>query len=71
MSETVHTPLSPESGLPSTPLLQIHAYLPHPDHKRMAVLTLSTTATERRVQYRAILRNIAELTSFQSPLGEA
>ncbi|MGW1619843.1 hypothetical protein [Streptomyces sp. NPDC002172] len=70
MGETVRTP-SPESGLPSTPLLQIHAYLPHPDRRRMAVLTLSTTAVERRVQYRAILHNIAELTSFESPLGDS
>ncbi|MEU2621818.1 hypothetical protein ABZ642_27365 [Streptomyces sp. NPDC007157] len=59
-----------ESGLPPTPLLQVHACLPHPDHKRMAVLTLSTTAVERRVQYRAMLHGIAELTSFESPLDE-
>ncbi|MFJ8491006.1 hypothetical protein ACIRBZ_22025 [Streptomyces sp. NPDC094038] len=70
MSETVRVP-SPESGLPPTRLLQIHAHLPHPDHRRMAVLTLSTTAVKRRVQYRAILHNVAELTSFESPLGEA
>ncbi|WP_405870289.1 hypothetical protein [Streptomyces sp. NBC_00005] len=67
MSETVRTPTS-ESGLPPTPLLQICAYLPHPDCKRMAVLTLSTTAVDRRDQYRTILRQIAELTSFESPL---
>ncbi|MEU9151522.1 hypothetical protein AB0D59_13425 [Streptomyces sp. NPDC048417] len=69
MGETVRTP-SPESGLPPTPLLQVHTCLPHPDHKRMAVLPLSTTAEERRVQYRAILHSIAELTSFESPLDE-
>ncbi|WP_316773751.1 hypothetical protein [Streptomyces sasae] len=70
IGETVRTP-SPDSGLPPTPLLQVHAYLPHPDHKRLAVLTLSTTAVERRLQYRAILHNIAELTSFDSPLSKA
>ncbi|MEU9380993.1 hypothetical protein AB0D38_08345 [Streptomyces sp. NPDC048279] len=70
MGETVRIP-TPDSGLPPTPLLQIHAYLPHPDHRRMAVLTLSTTAVERRVQYNAILRTIAELTSFESPLSKA
>ncbi|MFE2063169.1 hypothetical protein ACFXDH_12305 [Streptomyces sp. NPDC059467] len=70
IGETVRTP-SPDSGLPPTPLLQIHAYLPHPDHKRLAVLTLSTTAVERRLQYRAILHSIAELTSFESPLSKA
>ncbi|MFJ4783378.1 hypothetical protein [Streptomyces sp. NPDC088794] len=70
MGETVRSP-SPEAGLPTTPLLQIYAYLPHPDCRRLAVLMLSTTAVERRDQYRAILRQIAELTSFGSPLTEA
>ncbi|NEC87613.1 hypothetical protein [Streptomyces sp. SID12501] len=67
MGETLRTP-TPESGLPSTPMLQIYAYLPHPDCKRMAILMLSTTAMARRDQYREILRQIAELTSFESPL---
>lgn len=70
MSETVRTPTT-ESGLQPTPLLQVYAYLPHPDCKRMAVLALSTTAVERRGQYREILHQIAELTSFDSPLSEA
>ncbi|MEU5096862.1 hypothetical protein [Streptomyces sp. NPDC020996] len=70
MGEIVRTP-SAASGLPRTPLLQVYAYLPHPDCRRMAVLMLSTTAVERRDQYRAILRNIAELTSFESPLAES
>jgi hypothetical protein len=68
--EAVRTP-SPGSGLPATLLLQIQAYLPHPDCRRMAVLMLSTTAVERRLEYRAILRQIAELTSFESPLAAA
>ncbi|AZP19632.1 hypothetical protein EJC51_28320 [Streptomyces aquilus] len=68
MGETVRVPRT-ESGLPPTPLLQIFAYLPHPDCRRMAVLMLSTTAVERREQYREILRQIAELTSFESPLA--
>lgn len=70
MGETVRTPV-PESGLPPTPLLQIYAYLPHPDCKRMAVLMVSTPEVERGEQYRAILRQIAELTSFESPLVDA
>ncbi|MFJ9901876.1 hypothetical protein ACIRVK_03035 [Streptomyces sp. NPDC101152] len=70
MGETVRT-ASPGSGIPALPLLQIQAYLPHPDCRRMAVLMLSTTAVERRLEYRAILRQIAELTSFESPLAEA
>jgi hypothetical protein len=69
IGETVRTP-SHESGLPSTPLLQIHAYLPHPDCRRMAVLMLTTTAVERRAEYRSMLRQIAELTSFESPLAQ-
>lgn len=52
-------------------MLQIYAYLPHPDCKRMAILMLSTTAMARREQYREILRQIAELTSFESPLVDA
>jgi hypothetical protein len=70
MGEVVRTP-SLESGLPATKLLQLYAYLPHPDCRRMAVLMLSTTALERRVEYRAILRQIAELTTFELPLHEA
>jgi len=70
MGEILRIP-NPETGLPPTPMLQIYAYLPHPDCKRMAVLMLSTTTVERREQYREILRQIAELTSFESPLVDA
>jgi hypothetical protein len=42
--------------------------LPHPDCKRLVVLTLSTTAVARRDQYRAILHQIAETVSFDDPL---
>jgi hypothetical protein len=47
------------------------AHLPHPDCKRMAVLMMSTPEVGRREQYREILRQIAELTSFESPLVDA
>ncbi|WP_326722758.1 MULTISPECIES: hypothetical protein [unclassified Streptomyces] len=67
LGETVLTP-SAESGLPQAPLLQIHAYVPHPDCKRLVVLTLSTTAVVRREEYRAVLQQIAETVSFESPL---
>lgn len=70
MGESVRIP-SPESGLPATQLLQLYAYLPHPDCRRMAVLMLSTTALEHRDEYRAILRQIAELTTFEHPLSDA
>ncbi|GAA3495683.1 hypothetical protein GCM10019016_027830 [Streptomyces prasinosporus] len=68
--ETASVP-APGSGLPRRPLLQLHAYLPHPDCRRLAVLTLTTTAPERRDEYRAILRLIAESVSFENPLGNA
>ncbi|WP_369035056.1 hypothetical protein [Streptomyces adonidis] len=67
LSETTLTP-SAESGLPHQPLLQVHVHLPHPDCKRMAVLTISTTAVARRAEYRAILQQIAETVSFENPL---
>ncbi|MEV4038123.1 hypothetical protein [Streptomyces umbrinus] len=66
-SESVRAP-SVDSGLPQLGLLQVHAHLPHPDCKRLVVLTLSTTAVARRDQYRAILQQIAETVSFDDPL---
>ncbi|MFJ6832188.1 hypothetical protein [Streptomyces sp. NPDC091209] len=69
-SETVHTPRAADC-LPQTPLVQFRAHLPHPDCKRLAVLTLSTTAVGRREQYRAILRHIAALVTFDNPLVPA
>ncbi|MFG2683023.1 hypothetical protein [Streptomyces sp. NPDC048392] len=57
-----------ESGIPQLPLLQIHAHLPHPDCKRLAVFTLSTTAVARREEYRAVLRQIVETVRFENPL---
>lgn len=68
LSETLRSPAA-DSGLPQQPLLQIHAHLPAPDGKRLAVLTLSTTAVAHREAYRGILRQIAELVSFDDPLG--
>lgn len=59
------------SELPQERLLQIHAHLPHPDCKRLAVLTISTTATARRGEYRAILRQIAETVRFENRPGSA
>ncbi|AQS67792.1 hypothetical protein [Streptomyces pactum] len=68
LSET--TLRSADGGaLPQRPLLQVHAHLPHPDCRRLAVLTLSTTATARREEYRAILRQVVETVRFVHPLG--
>ncbi|PWI17780.1 hypothetical protein DI272_29180 [Streptomyces sp. Act143] len=60
--------LSDANSLFQQPLLQIHAHLPHPDCRRLAVLTLSTTAVARRSEYRAILRQIAETVRFECPV---
>ncbi|MGY4276252.1 hypothetical protein [Streptomyces sp. M18.1] len=68
LSESVLRPAA-DSGLPQLPLLQIHARLPHPDCRRLAVLTLSTTATARRQEYRTILRQVVESVRFENPLG--
>lgn len=68
LSETTVGP-APGSGLPQLPLLQVHAHLPHPDCKRLAVLTLGTTALARRGEYRAILRQVAETVRFADPLA--
>ncbi|MFG3159307.1 hypothetical protein ACGFY8_05445 [Streptomyces sp. NPDC048232] len=68
LSETTAAP-TPGSGLPQLPLLQVHAHLPHPDCKRMAVFTLSTTVPARRGEYRAILRQVVETVRFADPLA--
>ncbi|MFF1699496.1 hypothetical protein ACFVXC_38710 [Streptomyces sp. NPDC058257] len=69
-SELVRAP-NAESGLPQEPILQIFAHLPHPDGKRLVVLTLGTTAVSRRAEYRSLLHQIAENVSFENPLLEA
>ncbi|MFE6164169.1 hypothetical protein ACFQ7F_35220 [Streptomyces sp. NPDC056486] len=69
-SELVRTP-NAESGLPPEPILQVFAHLPHPDGKRLVVLTLGTTAVSRRAEYRSLLHQIAENVSFENPLLEA
>ncbi|MGW5735304.1 MULTISPECIES: hypothetical protein [Streptomyces] len=66
-SELVRTP-NPASGLPQDPLLQVFAHLPHPDGKRLVVLTLGTTAVDRRAEYRSLVQQIAENVSFENPL---
>ncbi|MEU8792545.1 hypothetical protein [Streptomyces sp. NPDC048643] len=68
-SETLRTPRA-GCGLPRVPLIQFHAHLPHPDCKRLAVCTLSTTAVARHEQYRAILRQVAATVCFESPLEQ-
>ncbi|MGW1215329.1 hypothetical protein ACWD5F_37445 [Streptomyces sp. NPDC002499] len=67
-SESVRTPRV-DSGFPQEPLLQLHAHLPHPDGTSLALLTLSTTATPHRDHFRRLLRQIAELVSFDDPFA--
>lgn len=68
VSETLRPPVT-GSPLPRLPLLQVHAHLPHPDCKRLAVLTVSSTAAARRAEYRAVLEGIADTVRFTDPLG--
>ncbi|MGW3283327.1 hypothetical protein ACWDR3_01630 [Streptomyces sp. NPDC001002] len=67
-SESVRVP-SADSGLPQEPLLQLHAHVPHPYGTSLALLTLSTTATTHRDPFRRLLRQIAELVSFDDPFA--
>lgn len=60
--------VAPDLGLPVERLLQIHAYLPHPDGSRLVVLSLTTPAPGRRSHYRAMLRDVAAHVSFDDPL---
>ncbi|MCX4990581.1 MULTISPECIES: hypothetical protein [unclassified Streptomyces] len=69
-SELLRLPVQ-ESGLPQNPLLQVHAHLAHPDGRSLVLLTLSTTALAHREHYRAILRQIAQLASFDDPFDSA
>ncbi|MFD3575089.1 hypothetical protein [Streptomyces sp. NPDC058644] len=69
-SELVRTP-NADSGLPQDPVLQVFAHLPHPDGKRLVVLTLGTTAVNRRAEYRSLIHQITENVSFEDPLLEA
>ncbi|MCF3125378.1 hypothetical protein IPZ68_37645, partial [Streptomyces arenae] len=69
LSEAVLTPVGVHGLGAAGPLLQAHAHLPHPDGRRLAVLTLSTQAVHRRDAYRRILRNVVELVSFANPLA--
>ncbi|MGW0456520.1 hypothetical protein [Streptomyces tendae] len=70
ISEVLRRPAA-DSGLPQFPLLQVHAHLPHPDCKRLVVLTISSTAVARREEYRALLRGIVETVRFEDPMRVA
>jgi hypothetical protein len=63
---------SPENGIAEGHrLLQITAYVPCPDGRRIALLTLATTAVGQAEYYRALLIDIAGTVSFDNPLPHA
>lgn len=51
-------------------LYEATAYLPFPDGRNLAILTLTTTAVDAREHYRDIHRGMAEMVSFDNPLPE-
>ncbi|MFD4504414.1 hypothetical protein [Streptomyces sp. NPDC058457] len=62
----------PELGLGAPGgLLQVTAYVPCLDGRRVATLSLATTAVEHARQYRDLLRDIAGTVSFEDPLPDA
>ncbi|MFJ8492363.1 hypothetical protein ACIRBZ_29035 [Streptomyces sp. NPDC094038] len=61
----------PELGLGApSGLLQVTAYVPSPDGRRIAILSLATTAVDHAQHYRDLLRDIAATASFENPLPE-
>ncbi|KPI04209.1 hypothetical protein OK074_4736 [Actinobacteria bacterium OK074] len=62
----------PEAGIAAQrQLLQATAYVPCPDGRRIAILTLATTAVDHVHNYRLLLRDIAETVTFDNPLPTA
>ncbi|MEU6283911.1 hypothetical protein [Streptomyces sp. NPDC047028] len=51
-------------------LLQVTAHVPCTEGRRIAILTLATTATERAQEYRCLLRDIARSVSFENPFAD-
>ncbi|MEU6196368.1 hypothetical protein [Streptomyces sp. NPDC047061] len=49
-------------------LLQATAYVPCPDGRRIAVLSLATASVTRARLYRALLKGVAGTVSFENPL---
>lgn len=62
--------LPPEADARQRSLYEATAYLPFPDGRNLAVLTLTTTAVDAREHYRDIHRAMAEMVSFDNPLPE-
>lgn len=62
--------LPAEADMLHRSLYQVTAYLPYPDGRRLAVLTLTSTAVEAREFFRDVHRAIAESVSFDNPLPD-
>ncbi|MGW3446953.1 hypothetical protein [Streptomyces sp. NPDC001076] len=52
-------------------LVQATLYVPCPDGRRVAVLSLATASVTRARHYRALLKDIASTVSFENPLPKA
>jgi hypothetical protein len=59
-----------DAGLAAYQLAQVTVYVPCPDGRRLALLTLATTEVEHAPAYRALMRGIAYSTSFDNPLPD-
>ncbi|MEU0191614.1 hypothetical protein ABZ250_17360 [Streptomyces afghaniensis] len=66
---------SPQVADAPQALLQVVVYVPFPDARKLAILTLSTIAVHRSGLYRDLLRETARMVTFDNPLpmehGEA
>ncbi|MER6084060.1 hypothetical protein [Streptomyces sp. NPDC001833] len=51
-------------------LLQATVYVPCPDSRRVAILSLATASVTRARHYRALLQEIAGTVSFENPLPD-
>ncbi|MFF5145929.1 hypothetical protein ACFY6U_40495 [Streptomyces sp. NPDC013157] len=61
----------PELGLGAPRgLLQVTAYVPSLDGRRIAILSLATTAVDHAQHYRDLLRDVAATVSFENPLPD-
>jgi len=62
--------LPAEADAQGRSLYEVTAYLPFPDGRNLAILTLTTTAVDAREHYRDIHRGMAGMVSFDNPLPE-
>ncbi|MER5791062.1 hypothetical protein [Streptomyces sp. NPDC001980] len=51
-------------------LLQVTVYVPCPDGRRVAIVSLATASVTRARHYRALLKDVASTVSFENPLPD-